>query len=205
MTDTIVVNQETGVRYYSGGSQDGQSVDRFVAVTDGQVRNPNGSGWPVLYGNKHDERADYYEVVPYVPIPFDAEIYRVADEQSGWSLTQVPSAPGCPQGTYERTEAIVRRSQPELRALVTSYANSANGALWPQGPGYDEILSYAKEQIQAGNNLQTYRDVVNRHEQLIAATLSNNARLEQLLAEIEQAGESGPIDFIASEGWVNAV
>jgi len=202
----IVNNATTGVRYYADGPEEGQSVARYVAVTDGQVRNPSGVRWPFLYGGEHDQAADYYELVPFVAIPFDPELFRVDDQASGWSLKPQPGAlPGHPQGTYEKDELIIRRSKAELRQLAKGYADRANSALWPQEQGYTEKVAYAKEQIGAGNELQTYRDLLARHEQLIAASFANDARLEQLYAEIEAAGETGPVDFIVSEGWVNGI
>ena len=54
-------------------------------------------------------------------------------------------------------------------------------------------------------------------EKLVTASLHNDARLAQLYAEIEAAGETGTIDFIADQmatldasgqqlaGWVNGI
>jgi hypothetical protein len=205
-TPTIATNPVTGVEYYADGSLDGQSVKFYVAVTNGQVRNPNGDRWPFGNGGVHDKAADYYEIIPFAPIPFDSELFRVDDQNSGWNVVPTPGAlPGHPQGTYERTEAIIRRSSAELRQLAKGYADRANGELWPQEQGYAEKLAYAKEQIAANNDLQQFRDLVARHEQLIAASFANDARLAQIYAEIETAGETGPVDFIVSEGWVNGI
>lgn len=202
----IITNPTTGVKYYGDGPLDGQSVALYVAVTDGQVRNPNGVRWPFVNGAVHDQAADFYEIIPFAPVPFDPELFRVNDDVSGWNLKAKPGAlPGHPKGTYERAEVIVRRSKAELRQLVKGYADRANGELWPQEQGYAEKLAYAKEQIKAGNNLQQFRDLVARHEQLIAASFANDARLAQLYAEIEAAGETGPVDFVVAEGWVNGI
>jgi len=202
----IIANPTTGVRYYSDGPQEGQSVALYVAVTDGQVRNPAGVRWPFLFGGDHDQAAQYYELVPFTPIPFDPELFRVDDQNSGWSLKPKADAlPGHPQGTYERNETIVRRSKAELRQLARGYADRANAELWPQEQGYTEKVVYAKEELAKNNELQQYRDLLDRHEQLIAASFANDARLAQLYAEIEAAGETGPLDFVVGEGWVNGL
>lgn len=203
---SIITNPQTGVRYYADGPREGQSVALYVAVTDGQVRNPLGVRWPFLFGGEHDQAADYYELVPFTAIPFDTELFRVNDEASGWELKPIANAlPGHPQGTYEKTETIIRRSKAELRQLVKGYADRANSELWPQEQGYTEKVAYAKEQIAKGNNLQQFRDILARHEQLIAASFINDARLAQLYAEIETAGETGSLDFVVSDGWVNGI
>jgi hypothetical protein len=157
-------------------------------------------------GNPHDKPEEYYEKVEPSPVPFDPELFRVDDENSGWALVPAPGALlGHPQGTYEKTEVIIRRSKAELKQLAKGYADRANGELWPQEQGYAEKLAYAKEQIAANNDLQQFRDLIARHEQLIAASFANDARLAQISAEIEAAGETGPVDFIVSEGWVNGI
>lgn len=203
---SITTNPTTGVRYYADGPQEGQSVALYVGVTDGQVRNPSGIRWPFLFGEVHDHAAEYYELVPFNHVPFDSELFRVDDANSGWSLKQKAGAlVGHPQGTYERTEVIVRRSKAELRQLVKGYADRANGELWPQEQGYPEKVAYAKDQVAAGNNLQHFRDLLARHDSLIAASFANDARLAQLYAEIEAAGETGAVDFVVSEGWVNGI
>lgn len=203
---TTATNPTTGVQYYTEGLLDGKSVSLYVPVADGQVVNPAGVSWPAVNGNPHDKPEEYYEKVEPSPVPFDPELFRVDDDNSGWALVPTPGAlPGHPQGTYEKTEVIIRRSKAELRQLVKGYADRASSELWPQEPGYDQKLAYAKEQIAGGNNLQQFRDLVDRHEQLIAASFANDARLAQLYAEIDAANDSDPIDFVVSEGWINGV
>jgi hypothetical protein len=204
---TISTNTATGVKYYSSGLLDGRSVDLYVPVTNGQVVNPNGVVWPRSNGDAHDKSEAYYKLVPFNPVPFDPELFVIDDSTSGWSLNpKIGGAPiGHPQGTYEKKEIIKRRSKDELKTLVKGYADRANGDLWPQEQGYTEKLQYAKEQIAANNNLQIFRDLVARHERLLAASFANDARLNQLYAEIDAAGETGQVDFIVSEGWVNGI
>jgi hypothetical protein len=197
------INPTTGVEY---NVETGQSVKRYVAVVDGQVLNPAGVQWPFLNGLVHDQAFDFYEIVPFQSVPYDPEYFRVDDIASGWNLVPIPDAPqGHPKGTYQRTEVIIRRSKAELRTLVEGYAARAQAELWPQAPGYAEMLAYAKEQVAANNQGQEFRDLIDRHELLMSATFANQSRLNQLYAEIEEAGETGPIDFIASEGWVNGI
>lgn len=212
MTATAT-NPITGVEYYTAGPMDGQSVHLYVTVKDGQVLNPNGVRWPFTNGAVHDQDADYYRIVPFTPIPFDPMLFSVDPDLSGWQLKpasnqlgeliDVPD--GHPKGTYEKTEVIVRRTKDELRELARGFYSRANSELWPQEPGYEQKLAYAKAQVAAGNDLQQYRNVLDRHDLLIAALFANDARLAELFAEIKSAGDTGPVDFVASEGWTNAI
>lgn len=203
---TTATNPTTGVEYYTDGLLDGQSVRLYVPVLNGEVLNPGGARWPGLNGNPHDKPEEYYEKVEPSPAPFDRELFRIDDRNSGWTLVPTPGAlPGHPQGTYEKTEVIIRRSKDELRQLAKGYYARAQGELWPQDPGYDQMYAYAKEQIAANNEGQAFRDLVARHELLMSATFANQARLNQLYAEIEAAGESGPLDFNPREDWINGI
>jgi len=204
---TTAINPATGVEYYSDGPFEGNSVKRYVAVTDSQVRNPNGGQWPFNQGAVHDEPVDYFELVPFQEVPFDERIFRVDDTKSGWNLIPFTPKPlaGRPQGKYVRTEVIKRRSMDELRTLVYGYYQNANNSLWPQESGYDQKLAYAREQVEKGNRLAQFNDLIARHSALLAASFENDARLKQLNAEITAAGESGPIDFNPEEGWVTGI
>ena len=209
------INSTTGVEYYTSGQLEGQSVKLFVAVTNGLVRNPSGSRWPFLYGDAHDQAAQYYELVKFISTPYDAELFYIDSENSGWSLKpKVGGAPvGHPQGTYEYTETIKRRSMAELKALAKGYADRYNSQLWPQENGYTEKLTYAKEQVAVNNRLPQFLALIERHEKLLAASFHNDARLTQLYAEIEVAGPDGAVDFVVGqmaseqfpEGWVNGI
>jgi hypothetical protein len=219
MTATITTNPTTGIEYYEDGPQEGQSVKLFVAVTDGQVRNPAGSRWPFQYGRPHDQPADYYELVPFTPVPFDPELFHVDDTTSGWNLVLKPGgAPdGHPKGTYVRSENIKRRTIAELKILAKGYADRYNAMLWPQENGYTEKLQYAEKQVAANNRLPQFTNLIARHEALLQASFHNDARLAQLYSEIEAAGNAGPIDFVVSQmattdangqqlaGWVNGI
>jgi hypothetical protein len=218
---TTTTNPTTGVEYYTDGPLEGQSVALFVAVTDGQVRNPSGVRWPFLFGGEHDEAANYYERVPFVSTPYDPELFVIDSEDSGWELhptrndqgefVAVPD--GHPKGTYKYKETIKRRSVAELKILVKGYADRYNAMLWPQENGYTEKLQYAKEQVAANNRLPQFLELISRHEALLQASFHNDARLTQLYAEIEAAGETGAIDFVIGqmaleqfpEGWVNGI
>jgi hypothetical protein len=212
-TPTIATSPVTGVEYYADGPLDGQSVKFYVPVLNGEVLNPRGVRWPSTNGDVHDKAEEYYEIAPFSPVPFDPKLFRVDDETSGLQLrpkrdqlgelVDVPK--GHPQGTFVKVENIIRRSKAELRQLVQGYYARAQGELWPQNPGYAEMLAYAKEQIAANNEGQQFRDLVARHELLMSATFANQSRLDQLYAEIEAAGETGPIDFDPGEGWINGI
>jgi hypothetical protein len=218
---TTTTNPTTGVEYFIDGPLEGQSLAFYVPVTNSQVRNPNGVRWPVLRGDLHDEAADYYERVPFVSTPYDPELFVIDSEDSGWALhptrnqlgelVEVPD--GHPKGTYKYKETIKRRSVAELKILVKGYADRNNATLWPQENGYTEKLQYAKEQVAANNRLPQFLGLIARHEALLQASFHNDARLTQLYAEIEAAGETGAIDFVIGqmaseqfpEGWVNGI
>jgi hypothetical protein len=220
MTATIT-NSTTGVEYYADGPLEGQSVALYVPVTNGQVRNPSGVRWPFLFGAEHDQAADYYERVPFLSVPYDAELFVVDNENSGWELHPTRNAEGefvavpdgRPKGEYRYNETIKRRSVAELKALAKGYADRYSAQLWPQENGYNEKLQYAKEQVAANNNLAQFTSLIARHEALLTASFHNDARLAQLYAEIEAAGETGAVDFVVGqiasaefpEGWVNGI
>jgi hypothetical protein len=212
MTATIT-NPATGVEYYADGQLEGQSVKLYVPVANDEILNSRGVRWPILFGQVHDQPAEYYEVVPFTPIPFDPEIRRVDEETSGLQLrptrnqlgelVDVPN--GHPKGTCVRVENTIRRSKAELRQLVKGYAARAHGELWPQEPGYDQKVAFAKEEIAKGSEAQYLYDLVNRNAILVAASFANDARLAMLYAMIENAGETGPINLNPGEGWINGI
>lgn len=217
MTATAT-NPITGVEYYTEGPLDGQSVARFVNVTNGSVNNPSGDLWPTANGAVHDKNEEFYEYVPFQGAPFDPELKFVDSENSGRVLKPaVPKPPvGHPQGTYEETRVLKRRSQAELKASARGFYEANNKALWPQESGYDQKVQYAKEQIAANNNSLQFLNLVARHEKLLAASFHNDARLAQIYAVIEEAGETGNIDdwpFSKMQGadpdvvsgWVNGI
>jgi hypothetical protein len=213
------IHPTTGIEYYTDGPLEGQSVALFVNVnaSNGNVNNPSGNHWPRNNGEPHDFNEEFYERVPFNAAPFDSELYFIDNENSGRALKPVTPKPpvGHPQGTYEETRTLKRRSKAELKALAKGYADSNNNALWPQENGYSEKLIYAKEQIAANNNLPQYLSLVERHEKLLAASFHNDARLTKIYAVIEEAGEAGNIDdwpFSKMQddnegytGWVNGI
>jgi hypothetical protein len=211
------VHPATGVEYYIDGPLEGQSVALFVNVNNGNVNNPSGNHWPSNNGEPHDFNEEFYERVPFLAAPFDSELYFVDNENSGRALKPVTPKPlaGHPQGTYEETRTLKRRSKAELKALAKGYADSNNNMLWPQENGYNEKLAYAKEQIAANNSLPQYLSLVGRHEKLLAASFHNDARLAKIYDEIEEAGEVGNIgdwpfskmqdDNEGYTGWVNGI
>jgi hypothetical protein len=213
------IHPATGVEYYTDGPLEGQSVALFVNVnaSNGNVNNPSGNHWPRNNGEPHDFNEEFYERVPFNAAPFDSELYFIDNENSGRVLKPVTPKPpvGHPQGTYEETRTLKRRSQAELKALAKGYADSNNNTLWPQENGYNEKLTYAKEQIAANNKQDKYLKLVERHEKLLAASFHNDARLAKIYAVIEEAGETGNIDdwpFNKMQddnegytGWVNGI
>jgi hypothetical protein len=218
---TTTTNPTTGVEYYTDGPLEGQSVAFYVPVANGQVRNPSGVRWPFLFGGEHDQAADYFERVSFVSTPYDPELYVIDSENSGWELhptrndqgefAAVPD--GRPKGTYRYNETIKRRSVAELKTLARGYADRYNAMLWPQENGYTEKREYAERQVAANNRLPEFIALIERHEALLQASFHNDARLKQLYAEIDAAGEDGAVDFVVGqmateafpEGWVNGI
>jgi hypothetical protein len=215
----IVTNPITGVEY---DDVSGNSIKKFVAVeSNGTVRNPNGGPWPYNEGGVHTQPYDYYELVPFEAAPFDAELFTVDNENSGWGLKParnqagefVAVPDGHPHGTYEYSQAIKRRSMAELKILAKGYADRYNAMLWPQENGYTEKREYAERQVAANNGLPQFIALTERHNALLAASFHNDARLGQLYAEIDAAGEDGAVDFVVGqmateafpEGWVNGI
>jgi hypothetical protein len=215
----IVTNPITGVEY---DDLTGNSIKKYVAVEPGGiVRNPSGGLWPYNEGGVHTQPYNYFELVPFVSAPYDAELFVVDSENSGWGLHPARNAQGefisvpdgHPKGEYKYTETIKRRSAAELKTLAKGYADRYNAQLWPQENGYTEKLEYAKEQVDANNNLAQFTSLIARHEALLAASFHNDARLAQLYSEIEAAGETGAVDFVVGqmatrefpEGWVNGI
>ena len=232
MTTNTATNPTTGVEYYTDGDLERQSVKLYVPVVNGQVLRPSGMRWPVGGGGVHDEAADYYERVELTPVSFDPKIFRIDDATSGWGLHPRRNAQGefvavpdgHPKGVYKETQNVVRRSMDELKTLVKGYCDGFNLQIWqrlPQDVWSIERLAWAKDQIAKGNSQDEFVAVVQDdallREKLVAASLHNDARLAQIYAEIEAAGETGPIDFIADQmatldangqqlaGWVNGI
>jgi hypothetical protein len=211
------IHPSTGVEYYIDGPLVGRSVALFVNVSNGNVNNPSGDFWPQNNGEPHDFNEEFYERVPFFGAPFDPDLKYVDSENSGRILKPaIPRPPaGHPQGTYEETRVLKRRSKAELKKLAKGYADSNNNSLWPQENGYNEKLAYAKEQIAANNNLDQYLKLVERHNKLLAASFHNDSRLAKIYAEIEEAGEDGNIgdwpfskmqdDSEGYTGWVNGI
>lgn len=191
----IVTNPITGVEY---DDITGNSIKKYVAVEPGGiVRNPSGGPWPYNEGGVHTQPYSYFELVPFVSAPYDAELFVVDSENSGWGLHPARNADGefvavpdgHPKGTYRYTETIKRRSVDELKLAANRYYESNMSQLWPQGPGYAEWHSFAQKEYDKGNRSAEIVDAIDRHNQLISATRHNKARLLQLNAEIEAAGD----------------
>jgi hypothetical protein len=232
MTANTTTNPATGVEYYTDGPLERQSVKLYVPVVNGQVLNQSGVRWPVGGGGAHDEPADYYERLELTPVSFDPRIFKIDSATSGWGLHPRRNAEGefvavpdgHPKGTYKEAQSVVRRSKDELKTLVKGYCDGFNLQIWarlPQDIWSVERLAWAKDQIAKGNNMDEFVVVVENdallREKLVSASLHNDSRLAQLYAEIEAAGETGPIDFIADQmatidangqqlaGWVNGI
>jgi hypothetical protein len=199
------IHPATGVEYYTDGLLEGQSVARFVNVntSNGQLNNPTGDLWPKPNGEPHDFNEEFYEIVPFQAAPFDPELRVIDETASGRALK--PAAPkppaGHPQGTYEETQVTKRRSMASLKALARGYCERFNLKIWqrlPQDVWSIEKLAFAKAEIAKGNSLDQYVEAVEEDEslrtKLRAASFHNDARLAQLYAKIEEAGEDGNID-----------
>jgi hypothetical protein len=220
------VHPATGIEYYTDGPLEGQSVALFVNVnaSNGQINNPAGNWWPRPNGEPHDFNEEFYRIVPFQAAPFDSELRVIDEAASGRALKPAVPKPlaGHPQGTYEETQVTRRRSMAELKALAKGYCERFNREIWqrlPQDTWSVEKLAFAKDEIAKGNSLDQYVEAVEKDEslrmKLRAASFHNDARLAELYAKIEEAGEDGNIDewpFSKMQGtggeisgWVNGI
>lgn len=226
----IVTNPITGVEYNDLTSD---STKKYVAVEPGGiVRNPSGGLWPYGDGLPHTQPYDYYELVPFVSVPYDPELFVVDNENSGWGLHPARNAQGefvavpdgHPKGEYKYTETLRRRSVAELKEAVERYCRDFNQAIMnkrPQDAWYQERLTMANEEIAKGNTQVYFVEAVEQ-DSLLAGKLRtacrhNDDRMAFLFDEINKAGETGVIDFILSQmattgpdgqqlsGWVNGI
>lgn len=220
------VHPATGIEYYIDGPFEGQSVALFVNVnvSNGQINNPAGNRWPRPNGEPHDFNEEFYRIVPFEAAPFDPELRVIDEAASGRALKPATPKPpaGHPQGTYEETQATKRRSADNLKGLAKGYWERFNREIWqrlPQDTWPVERLAFANKEIAKGNRLDHFVEAVEKDEalrtKLTAASFHNDARLAQLYAKIEEAGENGNIDdWPLSKmqgaggdisGWVNGI
>jgi hypothetical protein len=200
MTDTIKTNPDTGVRYYDEpGSREGQSVDLFVPMRGETVTNPGGTRWPNLFGLPYDgtQVRFYLKGEPKVREYDPAIFYEVAI----WGPVDYPNPKvGGPVGTWEETLEVVRRSNEELFNQVEAARLQANAALYPssEDPMLGVMLAEAIRRDAEGTATQIQKDLLRRHDGLVAAGFSNQERSAELRQQIA-AGE--PFDL--SAGWTN--
>jgi hypothetical protein len=220
------VHPATGIEYYTDGPLEGQSVALFVNVnaSNGQINNPAGNWWPRPNGEPHDFNEEFYRIVPFEAAPFDPGLRVIDETASGRALKPATPKPpaGHPQGTYEETQVTKRRSMASLKGLAKGYCEGFNREIWerlPQDIWSIEKLTFAKNEIAKGNSLEQYVEAVQKDEslrvKLRAASFHNDARLAELYAKIEEAGEDGNIDdwpFSKMQdggegytGWVNGI
>lgn len=200
MTEPILTNQDTGVRYYAGtGPLEGQSVDLFVPLRGETVTNPSGLRWPNLFGLPYDgtELRFYLKGEPKVR-EYDSQIFF---ERATWGAVDYSTPkPGGPAGTWEEELEVLRRPVEELFNQVEAARLQANARLYPsnEDPMLGVLLTEAIRRDGEGTATAFMQELLARHQLLVAAGFQNMERAAELRQQI-QAGQ--PFDLTA--GWVN--
>jgi hypothetical protein len=197
-TPNIATNPQTGVRYYTDpGPMEGQSVDLFVPVRGDVPTNPGGIRWPNLFGLPYDgtDLKFYLKGEPRVREYDSAIFYEVAT----WGpVVYANPKPGGPVGKWEETLEVLRRSNEDLFGQVEAARLQANARLYPsnEDPMLGVLLAEAIRRDGEGTATQIQRELMHRHDDLVAAGFSNMERALELRQQIE-AGQ--PFDLTA--GW----
>lgn len=202
MTEPILINQDTGVRYYAGtGPLEGQSVDLFVPLRGQEATNPGGTRWPNLFGLPYDgmDLKFYLKGEPKVR-EYDPQVFY---EESRWGAVDYPNPkPGGPAGTWEETLEVKRRPVEELLLQVEAAKLQANARLYPsnEDPMLGVLLAEAIRRDSEGTATPFMQDLLTRHQALVTAGFANMERAAELQQQIK-AGQ--PFDL--SAGWTNEV
>lgn len=199
----IKTNPDTGVRYYDepGHPLNEQSVDLFVTMRGELVTNPGGVRWPYINGLPIPEADLRYYVKADPKIrEYDPAIFS---ENATWGPVDYASPkPGGPAGTWEETLEVKRRPVEELLNLVEAARLQANSRLYPsnEDPMLAVLLAEAIRRDQEGTATVFMKELLTRHQALVAAGFANMERAAELRRQIE-VGQS----FDLSSGWVNAL
>jgi len=196
---TIETNPNTGVRFYADpGPLEGQSVDLFVPLRGEMVTNPGGTRWPNLFGASYEEPGlrFYLKGEPQVR-EYDPAIFT---ERATWGPVDYASpSVGGPTGTWEETLEVLRRPVEELLNQVEAARLQANARLYPsnEDPMLAVLLAEAIRRDAEGTATPFMRELLTRHQALVAAGFANMERAAELRQQI-QADQ--PFDL--SAGWV---
>jgi hypothetical protein len=199
MSDNIIVNPETLVRYYESGPLEGRSVDRFVPLRGDLPTNPGGVEWPNRFGRPYDgtQIKFYLRREPQVR-EYDSQIFY---EVASWGPVDYPNPKiGGPAGTWEETLEVLRRPEQDLLNQVEAARLQANARLYPsnEDPMLAVLLAEAIRRDQEGTATAAMIDLLQRHQALVEAGYGNIERAKELRQQIE-AGQ--PFDL--SAGWIN--
>lgn len=203
MTESILTNQNTGVRYYAPGTGllEGQSVDLFVPLRGEEPTNPGGTRWPNLFGLPYDgnDLRFYLKGEPKIR-EYDPAIYY---EKANWGPVDYANPkPGAPAGTWEETLQVKRRPVEELLNQVEAARLQANARLYPSNE--DPILALLHAEAIRRDNEGTatlyMTELLTRRQALVSAGFANMERAAELTAQIK-AG----LPFDLSAGWNNEI
>ena len=228
----ILTNPETGIEY---DENTGDSIKRFVAAnSSGVVLDTSGEKWPAGDGTPHRPVSyEFFEIVPFEGIGYDAEKFYVKSEQVLERYTPKPQI-GHPQGIFKTVQTEHLLPKADLRSNALERFRQVQNRVWPQDPSYDKVLLTAQEALASSGSanpeigrVQFFEGVVQTDERIKAALINNRMRLEELYREIDalEVDEDGDlkldeneqaitppnrIEFdrmltIASSGWVDGV
>lgn len=227
----ILTNPTTGVEF---NNFTGDSIKKFVAAEfNGVVRDTRGEKWPAGDGFVHKQPYEYFEVVPFTGVEYDAQKFYVKTEQVLERFTPNPPT-GHPQGIFKTVQTLHLLPKADLKANAHQYFSQAQNKLWPQDPSYDKVLSVAQRELSSSGSsdpgigtIEFFGEVVEKDQRLDAAVVHNRMRLQELYREIDalRVDENGNlaidangqaitspnhIDFARmwttdTSGWVNGV
>jgi hypothetical protein len=200
----ILTNPTTGVEF---DNLTGDSIKRFVAAeSNGVVRDTRGEKWPAGDGFVHKQPYEYFEIVPFAGVEYDAQKFYV---KTGQILERfVPSPPtGHPQGIFKTVQTLHLLPKADLKNNALEHFNQAQTRVWPQDPSYDKVLSIAQKALNSSGSSnpeigtpEFYAEIVEKDQRIEAALISNRLRLEELNREIDalQVDENGDLELNAS-------
>ena len=200
----ILTNPTTGVEF---DNLTGDSIKRFVAAElSGVVRNTSGVKWPAGDGFVHKQPYEYFEVVPFTGVEYDAQKFYVRTEQVLERF--VPNPPtGHPQGIFKTVQTLHLLPKADLKANAFQYFNQAQAKVYPQDPTYEKMLAHAERMLAspgAGDpaigSVELFVAIVEKEGRIQAALWHNRERLEELNQEINELriDENGDLELDAN-------
>ena len=200
----ILTNPTNGVEF---DNFTGDSIKKFVAAEpNGVVRDTRGEKWPAGDGFVHKQPYEYFEVVPFTGVEYDAQKFYVRTEQVLERFTPNPPT-GHPQGIFKTVQTLHLLPKADLKGNALQYFSRAQTKLWPQDPSYDKVLSVAQRELGSPGSsdpgigtIEFFEEVVEKDQRIEAAVVHNRVRLQELYKEIDalQVDENGDLKLDAS-------